>query len=159
MVYEGILPHYEAIKSDLNEFKKYLDENGFPPNSSYYQYYDAYMKYDAYADVAKPPALVQEELDKGRIVGICDKVDDGDTIFVNGKEVRLAGIDSAEKGTTVGPATARMKELVLGKMVTVYFDRIHHGNVSPGPGRGILAMEMKKNCTDARIGRVYLSTI
>ena len=124
-VYEGILPHYEAIKSDLAEFRRYLDDNGFPLNSSYYQYYDAYMKYyDAYADVAKPPALVQEELDKGRIVGICDKVDDGDTIFVNGKEVRLAGIDSAEKGTYsgAGPATARMKELVLGKMVTVYFD-------------------------------------
>ena len=36
-VYEGILPHYEAIKSDLAEFKRYLDDNGFPLNSSYYQ--------------------------------------------------------------------------------------------------------------------------
>lgn len=124
-VYEGILDHYTAIRSDLSQFKAFLDSNNFPLTSSYYQYYNAYAQYyDAYADVATPPALVQEDLDKGRIVGICEKVDDGDTIFVNGKEVRLVGIDSKEKGTFRGgiTVTKRMEELLLGKMVTVYFD-------------------------------------
>ena len=124
-VYEGILDHYKAIKSDLDAFRKYLDDNNFPPESTYYQYYNAYvLYYSAYTDVAKPPALIQEELDKGKIVGICTKVDDGDTIFVNDKEIRLAGVDSSEKGTYsgAGPATARMTDLVLGKLVTVYFD-------------------------------------
>jgi endonuclease YncB( thermonuclease family) len=124
-IYEGIQDHYLALLSDLNKFKQFLDDNGFSKTSSYYQYYNAYTLYYAgYADVAKPPALVQEELDKGKIVGICEKVDDGDTIFVNGKEIRLAGINSQEKGTFrgSGQATQRMRELALGKTVTVYFD-------------------------------------
>lgn len=124
-VYEGILPHYSALLSDLNSFKKFLDDNSFPRNSSYYQYYDAYaLYYASYADVAKPPALVQEDLDRGTIVGICENVDDGDTLFVGGKEVRLVGINSQEKGTFSGggAATARLRELAEGKMVTVYFD-------------------------------------
>lgn len=124
-VYEGILPHYAALLSDLNSFKQFLDDNGFAKNSSYYQYYEAYVLYYAgYADVAKPPALVQEDLDRGTIVGICEKVDDGDTLFVGGKEVRLVGINSQEKGTFSGgvAATTRMRELAEGKLVTVYFD-------------------------------------
>jgi endonuclease YncB( thermonuclease family) len=124
-VYEGILPHYAALLSDLNNFKQFLDDNGFSKSSSYYQYYEAYaLYYASYADVAKPPALVQEDLDRGTIVGICEKVDDGDTLFVGGKEVRLVGINSQEKGTFIGgtAATARLRELAEGKLVTVYFD-------------------------------------
>jgi len=125
LVYVGIQNHYAALLADLNNFKDFLTTNGFPLGSSYWQYYYAYSQYySAYSDVAKAPALVQEEYDKGMIVGICDSVDDGDTIFVNGKEVRLVGINAVEKGTFTGGVTAtqRMKELVLGKLVTVYFD-------------------------------------
>lgn len=124
-VYEGILDHYDAILADLNQFKAFLDNNSFPLSSSYYQYYNAYLRYyQAYADVATPPSLTQEDLDRGKVVGICDRIDDGDTLFIGNHEVRLAGIDTKEKGTYRGGVTAteRLRELVVGKTITVYFD-------------------------------------
>lgn len=124
-VYEGILDHYDAILADLNQFKMFLDDNNFPLSSSYYQYYNAYSRYyQAYADVATPPSLTQEDLDRGKIVGVCDRIDDGDTLFIGSHEVRLAGIDTKEKGTYRGGVTAteRLRELVVGRTITVYFD-------------------------------------
>jgi endonuclease YncB( thermonuclease family) len=124
-IYEGILPHYAAVRAELDAFKTFLDDNNFPKSSSYYLYYDAYdLYYQGYADIAKPPALVQEEFEKGKLIGVCDRVDDGDTLFLLGKEVRLAGIDTQEKGTFrgAGQATQRLRELVVGKTITVYFD-------------------------------------
>jgi endonuclease YncB( thermonuclease family) len=124
-IYEGLLPHHNAILADLNLFKKFLDENGYPKTSSYYQFYDAYaLYYSGYSDIVKPPALVQADLDAGMLVGICESVDDGDTLFINGKEVRLTGIDTMEKGTYRGGglATERLRELVVGKLITVFFD-------------------------------------
>ncbi|MDD3087984.1 MAG: PEGA domain-containing protein [Candidatus Omnitrophica bacterium] len=124
-VYEGILDHYEAILADLNQYKTFLDDNNFPMSSSYYKYYTAYVRYyEAYADVATAPNITQEDLDNGKIIGICDRIDDGDTLFVNDREIRLAGIDTKEKGTYRGGVTAaqRLRELVVGKVITVYFD-------------------------------------
>ena len=124
-LYEGVPDHYSALLADLEAFKKFLDANGFPADSSYYSYYRAYKIYlEGYKDITKSPQITQADVDKGKIVGICNKVDDGDTIFVNDIEIRLGGIDSQEKGTFRGAvqATERVKELVLGKLVTVYID-------------------------------------
>ena len=124
-LYEGAPDHYSALQADLEAFRKFLDDNGFPSDSAYYSYYRAYKLYlEGYKDIAKAPPITQADVDKGKIVGVCNKVDDGDTIFVNDIEIRLVGINTQEKGTFrgAGPATDRMKELVLGKLVTVYFD-------------------------------------
>lgn len=113
--------------------------------------------------MATPPALVQEDLDKGRIVGICEKVDDGDTIFVNGKEVRLVGIDSKEKGTFLRRhygyqahgGTASRKD---GN--GIFRPPYPSGDVPPSPGRGLLGRwRSRSSVSQVRLERIFVNYI
>jgi endonuclease YncB( thermonuclease family) len=123
-LYQGAITQLQAVAIDLGNFHDFLDANGI--TSGYYvKMYEAYMKQlEFYRMVAKTPPLTQAEIDKEFFVGVCDKVDDGDTIFVNGKEIRLVGINAAEKGDNFGvAATEFIKSLILNQVVTVYFDK------------------------------------
>jgi len=56
--------------------------------------------------------------------GVCTVVEDGDTIIVDKRIVRLAGIDAPEGGTEAGKvSTQRLTDLILGKNIDVMVDR------------------------------------
>jgi len=87
-----------------------IDENTNPNNERRYinESWDGII-----SDLSKPNYEVS---------GLCDKVYDGDTIFVVGVgKVRLVGIDTPERGQTgYEEATNYVKDKCLGK--TVYLD-------------------------------------
>jgi endonuclease YncB( thermonuclease family) len=56
--------------------------------------------------------------------GVCTLVEDGDTIVVDGRVIRFAGVDAPEGGTDSGKvSTQRLTDLILGKNVDVMVDR------------------------------------
>jgi endonuclease YncB( thermonuclease family) len=69
------------------------------------------------------PQISVEEAERMIFSGVVDEVEDGDTLIVAGRKVRLVGIDCPEIGTERGKAAqAVLSELVLGKSVDVFID-------------------------------------
>lgn len=122
-----------ALSADLDSLRIYIDENSEElENLTFYSAeVDTIAKIIAALNTGLvTPSITTEEASKEIIIGICNKVDDGDTIYVGDVEwkesdpcIRLAGIDAPEKGTAAGIVAMQfLDNLVLGKEVTVYID-------------------------------------
>ena len=69
------------------------------------------------------PQITVEEAQSMILRGVVTEVEDGDTILVDGRKVRLVGIDSPEIGTERGQIAQKyVEELCLGKSVEVFID-------------------------------------
>lgn len=78
---------------------------------------------DGFALASNVPQISVDEANKMLLQGVVEEVEDGDTLIVSGRKVRLVGIDCPEIGTERGQvARDVMSELALGKSVDVFVD-------------------------------------
>jgi len=119
------LADLNATKADLEQLRQYVSENTDLDPEFYENKIKSFELQISGFEVGYPvPQLTVEEEANETISGVVDSVDDGDTILIDGREIRLAGIDTPEKGTERGQAaTEKIKELTLGKNVTVKIDQ------------------------------------
>ncbi|MFA5053041.1 MAG: PEGA domain-containing protein [Parcubacteria group bacterium] len=115
-----------AAQADLDTLTAFVSENASDLDPEFYarKIASLQLQLDGFNDTLPVPQLTVEEEASEEISGTVTKVDDGDTIFIGDKEIRLAAIDSPEKGTERGQrAKEYLENLVLGKHVIVKIDK------------------------------------
>ena len=123
--YTAALLKLEATRSDLATLKEFVAENAGGLQLYYHTNEVASLEQQIIAleNNLPVPNITFEQSATELLKGIVSAVDDGDTVFIGDIEIRLASIDTPEKGTPRGQEAKRFLEnLVLGKEVTVYFD-------------------------------------
>lgn len=125
--YNAALSKLSAVENQLSDFRDFLDTNNTELNMRYYNgEYDSFrQQIEGFRYVLPVPAITKEIAESERLQGKITKIDDGDTVFIDDKECRLAGIDAAEAGSDRGiAATATITELVpVGTAVTLKIDK------------------------------------
>lgn len=116
-----------ALRTDLDYFIKFIEANHAALDS--YEYYQIeiqglsdYLEALESTSIQSAGVSAQEKAEES-IVGIVEKVVDGDGIYIGEREIRMAGIDAPELGTSAGKVSQKfLEDLVLGKEVTVLID-------------------------------------
>jgi endonuclease YncB( thermonuclease family) len=124
--FEAARADLEATKADLVTLIQFVSDNASDLDVDFYtNKIEALQKQvTGFEETLSVPQLTVDEESAEEMVGEVTSVDDGDTIIVNGREIRLAGIDAPEKGTERGQAAKRyLENMVLGKTVTVKIDK------------------------------------
>jgi len=124
--FEALPYGIDAIEADFNTFRDYTREHASELDPAWVAGSIGMLSREIEglkATVNIPQLTVDEEASE-ELTGVVESVDDGDTIIIDGREIRLAGIDAPEKGTERGQEAKRFLEnMVLGKTVTVKIDK------------------------------------
>jgi len=124
--FEALPYGIDTIEADFNTFVQYTSDNADELDPAWVAGSIGMLsrELEGLRAIVGIPQLTAEEEAAEEMVGEVASVDDGDTIIVNGREIRLAGIDAPEKGTERGQAAKRyLENMVLGKTVTVKIDK------------------------------------
>lgn len=153
--YNAALLKCEATKADVATLKKFVRTQRSEIDYDYFksEILSHEQQIVALENNLPVPQMTLEQSATEQITGLVDKVDDGDTLFIGETEIRLAAIDTPEKGTPRGQeATRFLEKLVLGKEVTVFFDE-HQPIELYGRVLGVIYLgdmnvnlEMVRNC-------------
>jgi len=156
--YNAVLLKLEATKADLATLKEFVAANAAELQQDYHTNEVASLEQQLIAleNNASVPQMTFDQSADEVLRGVVTAVDDGDTVFVGETEIRLASIDTPEKGTPRGQEAKRFLEnLVLGKEVTVYYDE-HQPIELYGRVLGVVYLgdmnvnlELVKNCVAA----------
>jgi len=123
--YNAALLKLAATQADLAALKEFVAANAGELQTDYHGNEIASLEQQMIAleNNLPVPQMTLEQSANEQLRGIVTAVDDGDTIFIGEMEIRLASIDTPEKGTPRGQEAKRFLEgMVLNKEVTVYFD-------------------------------------
>lgn len=125
--YNAAFSKLSAVDAQLSDFRDFLDENSSELNMRYYNNeYEAFsQQLTGFRFVLPKPQISKEIAEKERLQGKITAIDDGDTVFIDGVECRLAGIDAEEAGSDLGKeATSAISEIVpVGTQVTLKIDK------------------------------------
>lgn len=127
------IPFFEAARADLSAARadlaslvKYVGDNASGLDVDFYtnKIVSLQRQLDGFDETLIVPQLTTEEEALEELTGVVESVDDGDTIIIDGKEIRMAGINAPEKGTVRGQEAKKfLEDMVLGKTVTVKIDK------------------------------------
>lgn len=115
----------DAVKQHLRELEVLVIDYGGQINKSYYSAKIKSIKdqIKAYEKNLPTPQIDTAIADSEVLEGVVELVDDGDTVFIDGKEIRFAGIDAPEVGTIAGIKSKEFLEsLVLNQRCTLRID-------------------------------------
>jgi len=156
--YNAALLKLEATRADITTLKKFVATYTDEVDSDYFknEILSLEQQIIALENNLPVPQITLEQSANEQMTGVVSKVDDGDTLFIGETEIRLAAIDTPEKGTPRGQEAKRFLEnLVLGKEVKIFFDE-HQSIELYGRVLGVVYLgdmnvnlELVRNCVAA----------
>jgi endonuclease YncB( thermonuclease family) len=124
--YNAAFAKLGAVEAQLSEFEEFLEAYGGELNMAYYGgEMEAFkLQVQGFRSILPVPRITNEIAKSEQLVGKITAIDDGDTVFIEGVECRLAKINAAEIGNARGVVAKEIMEnlVPVGTPVTLKID-------------------------------------